>query len=69
LETVQCYWDEFFAASVTLANSTLEKFIPLAGCYKSIHPYLRLSLIVNRTSLIRLPNLFLVLLGQFYDLF
>jgi len=34
LETVQCYWDEFFAAFVTLANRPQEKFIPGARCYK-----------------------------------
>jgi len=30
LKTIQCYWYEFFAASVPLANSTQEKFIPVA---------------------------------------
>jgi len=35
------YWNEFFAASVTLAVSTPEKFIPVARCYK------RLSFILN----------------------
>ncbi|WP_321155515.1 BPSS1780 family membrane protein [Psychrobacter sp. LV10R520-6] len=41
LKTIQCYWDEFFAASVPLANSTQEKIIPVARCYT------RLSFIVN----------------------
>jgi len=41
LKTIQCYWDEFFATSVPLANSTQEKFILGARCYT------RLSFIVN----------------------